>query len=115
MQDGETGHRSEPVAELGTGPCLLAGHGRVQVQKSQVIEASVTTRGVMDGWVLLPGVRGMQGDVGRMSACLAFTLSVAYLLSHEGMEEPLKSASVQEIGTYLSASLLPRATRQPSL
>lgn len=103
------------MAELGTRPGLLAGRGKFQVQKSQVIKASIMTRGVMDSWVLLPGVRGMQGDVGCMSGCLAFTLSVAYLISHEGMEEPLKSASVQEIGTYFSANLLPKATRQPSL
>lgn len=54
------------------------------VQKSQVIKASITTRGVRDGWGVFPGVRGTWGDVGHRSECSTFTLSVAYLISQEG-------------------------------
>lgn len=64
--------RASQWQSWGQEPRPLAGHGKFQVQKSQVIEASIRTRGMMEGWG--PSrCESTQGDRGRMSGCLAPT------------------------------------------
>lgn len=83
LRDGLQEQASDrAMTELGTKACLLVAGENFKCRNHRSLKFLSNTW--YDGRLgLLSGVRGMQGDIGQRSGCLAFTLSAAYLINHE--------------------------------